>query len=80
MAQHRPRPPPPILRQLYRQKEEYMNFWEFVAMLGSPAKPSKMEIGLEKVSEVADRIAKPVYECNNTMDQLRAAERIMRDV
>lgn len=56
-----------------------MSLWDFAVKLGSPAKPSKLETGIEEVAEIADRIAHPVYDRENMIDRLREAERSMRD-
>lgn len=55
-----------------------MSFLEFIVMLGSPAKPSKLEIGIERAFEVAGRIMRPINERKNALDALKDAERSIR--
>ena len=55
-----------------------MDIWSFIVMLGSPAKPSKLEIGIKRAFVVADRIMSPIYERKNALDAFKDAERSIR--
>lgn len=56
-----------------------MGFWEFIAMLGSPAKTSKMERAVERIGKIADSISDSNHKENSMMSMLEEAERNMRN-